>query len=55
MAGISSTQWSRLEQWSPSAFIVGGLGILGLGVVGALDVAAIVPSPGWLHAILRLG
>lgn len=55
MAGLSSTQWARLEQWAPSAFLIGGLGVLGLGVAGALDVTAIAPSPSWLHALLALG
>lgn len=55
MARLGSADWARLEQVAPSAFAIGGLGILGLGVAGALDQAAIVPSPGWLHAILMLG
>lgn len=45
----------RLERRAPSAFVVGGLGILGLGVAGALDEATIVPSPPWLHTLLLLG
>lgn len=35
---------STFEQWSPTAFIVGGLGILGTSVVGSLDVAGVVSS-----------
>lgn len=55
MVGLNSAKWARLQEWAPSTFIVGGLGIVGLGVAGALDVAGIVPSPGWLHMILMLG
>lgn len=55
MVGLSTAQWDQLEQWSPVAFIIGGAGILTLGVAGALDTATIVPSPGWLHALLMLG
>lgn len=36
------------EQWSPTAFIVGGLGILGTSVVGSLDVAGVLSSSGRL-------
>lgn len=55
MVGLSPEQWKRLEQWAPTALIIGGLGILGLAVAGALDEAAIVPSPAWLHTLLILG
>lgn len=55
MIGLSAGKWDQLEQWSPVAFIVGGIGILALSVAGALDTAAIAPSPGWLHALFMLG
>lgn len=55
MVYLSTEWWDSLEQWSPTAFIIGGLGLLGLAVVGALDAAAIVPSPAWVHALLGLG
>ena len=34
----------RFERWSPAAFIVGGIGLLGTSVVGSLDVAGIVAT-----------
>jgi lipid-A-disaccharide synthase-like uncharacterized protein len=34
----------RFERWSPIAFIVGGIGLLGTSVVGSLDVAGVVQS-----------
>lgn len=43
------------ERWATSAFIVGGLGVLALSVAGALDEAAILSSPPWLHTIFLLG
>ena len=36
------------ERWSPVAFVVGGVGILGTPVVGSLQVAALVQPPPWL-------
>lgn len=36
------------ERWSPVAFIVGGIGILGTSVVGTLDVAGVISSTGRL-------
>lgn len=32
----------RFERWSPPAFVVGGLGLLGTSVVASLDVAGVV-------------
>ncbi|MGM0717987.1 MAG: hypothetical protein ACQET5_12620 [Halobacteriota archaeon] len=34
----------RFERWGPTAFIVGGIGLLGTSVVASLDVAGIVPT-----------
>lgn len=36
---------ARFERWSPMAFIVGGIGLLGTSVVGSLDVATVIQSP----------
>lgn len=51
----STEWWDRLAQWSPAAFVTGGIGLLGISVVGALDVAAVVSTPAWVHATLMLG
>lgn len=37
------------ERWSSTAFIVGGVGILGTTVTGSLQVASVVESPPWLQ------
>lgn len=55
MSFLGTGRWQSLGKWSPTAFIVGGLGLLGLAVVGALDAAGIVPSPASVHATLGLG
>lgn len=39
---------AAFERWSPVAFIVGGIGLLGTTVVGSLDVATVLQSPQWL-------
>lgn len=33
------------ERWGPTAFVVGGVGILGTSVVGSLDVAGVIEAP----------
>lgn len=45
---------NRVERLSPTAFVVGGVGVLSLAVAGALDVAGIASSPGWLHTVFLL-
>lgn len=55
MVGTSTGRWDPLVKVSPLAFIIGGLGLLCLSVVGALDTSEIVSSPTWLHASLGLG
>lgn len=55
MVNVGTERWNSLVETGPTAFIIGGLGLLGLSVVGALDTADLVSSPAWLHAILGLG
>lgn len=43
------------ERWSPTAFVVGGIGILGTTVVGSLDVAGVVSTPEWVMVPLLFG
>lgn len=43
------------ERWSPVAFVVGGVGILGTSVVGSLDVAGVIRTSGWVMVPLLVG
>ncbi|MWG33948.1 hypothetical protein [Halomarina oriensis] len=45
----------QFERWSPTAFVVGGVGILGTTVVGSLDVAGVVSTPEWVMVPLLFG
>lgn len=43
------------ERWSPTAFVVGGGGLLLVTVLGGLDVADVYSTPGWGHMIALIG